>query len=734
MVLLAFATAAAAAPLTTRPPLILHSLSLDVLGGGKVTRDPDVPDYPAGNPVQLTAVPDSGWIFAGWSGGATGTTNPLRVTMDADRVIGATFTAVVWTITASAGSGGRISPGGLVPVSYGADQTFTITPLSGYHVVAVRVDGIAVGPVTSYTFLHVTADHTITAGFAVTTHTMTVKVVGVGSVTRSPNLAAYAEGSIVSLKATPGVGWLFDRWSGDTSGTANPVAVTMSVDRTVTASFRTDWTITASAGSGGTISPNGPVVVAPGGTQAFVITPDPGYQVADVEVDGASAGAVTGYTFTGVSTDHTIAARFSGTDYALTVGVVGHGRVTRDPELARYPEGSTVTLTAFPDPGSTFAAWGGDAAGNPNPLTVTMDAAKSVSAGFDVTDILASTAATFPSYAGGLPPAWGDDDNDGDPDLPLVRNDGHGVFSEMPGFRTLLANGNYHGGAWCDFDRDGNLDLALQPYGSGTRARLLKNQGDGTFVDMAPTLGMDIAGYGATAVWGDFDGDGWVDLFTPYYSYTKPNRSYLWHNNGNGTFTDVGVESGVELSNLPAGLNPEGACAGDFDDDGDLDLYCAGHLLRNDGTGHFADVRAAMGLPLVSDGAARWVDYDDDGDLDLSLRTAAGPQLFRNDGNQFNVGGQLGGRGQRRGPGPLPVAVQPAGAALPEPGERDIRPGPDVRPRRQLGADGLGGRRRRRGHGPARGGGGPTPAAEHAGEPAGVRGQLAQGHGAGFGG
>jgi len=169
LVLLAFATAAVAAPLTTRPPLILHSLSLDVLGDGRVTRDPDVPDYPAGNPVVLTAVPDSGWIFAGWSGGATGTTNPLRVTMDADRVIGATFTAVVWTITASAGSGGRISPGGLVPVSYGADQTFTITPLSGYHVVAVRVDGIAVGPVTSYTFLQVTADHTITASFAVTT-------------------------------------------------------------------------------------------------------------------------------------------------------------------------------------------------------------------------------------------------------------------------------------------------------------------------------------------------------------------------------------------------------------------------------------------------------------------------------------------------------------------------------------------------------------------------------------
>ena len=68
---------------------------------------------------------------------------------------------------------------------------------------------------------------------------------------------------------------------------------------------------------------------------------------------------------------------------------------------------------------------------------------------------------------------------------------------------------------------------------------------------------------------------GWVDLFTPYYSYSAPGRSYLWQNNGDGTVTDVAVTAGMYLANLPPGLNPEGACAGDFDDDGDLDLYVA---------------------------------------------------------------------------------------------------------------------------------------------------------------
>src|SRR5207249_1980291 len=202
--------------------------------------------------------------------------------------------------------------------------------------------------------------------------------------------------------------------------------------------------------------------------------------------------------------------------------------------LAAYGWGSTVQLTASPASGSAFAGWSGAATGTAVPVTLTMDADKAVTAHFTVAQVLQVTAATFPSYGSGLSPAWGDYDNDGDPDLPLMRNDGGGAFSEMPGLRTLLANGNYHGAAWCDFDRDGDLDLALQPYGGGAHARLLKNQGDGTFVDVAPSLGMDIAGFGATAVWGDFDGDGWPDLFMPYYSYTAPNRSYLWHNNGNG--------------------------------------------------------------------------------------------------------------------------------------------------------------------------------------------------------
>ncbi|TMQ71520.1 MAG: hypothetical protein E6K81_09890, partial [Candidatus Eisenbacteria bacterium] len=572
----------------------------------------------------------------GVSVGAVGSYTFTNVT--ADHTIQATFQSTTHTVTASAGANGAISPSGAVVVTDGAGQAFTITPALHYHVADVLVDGASVGAVASYTFTNVTADHAIAASFAIDTYTLTVSLAGngTGSVARSPNQATYPWGSTVQLTATPGAGSNFTAWSGAASGSTNPVTVTMTANQAVTATFTLkQWTLTASAGSNGTISPSGAVVVDHGTNQTFTITPDLHYHVADVLVDGASVGAVTTYAFSNVTANHTVAASFTIDTYTLTVSLVGSGTVAKSPDLAAYGWGSTVQLTASPASGSAFAGWSGAATGTAVPVTLTMDADKAVTAHFTVAQVLQVTAATFPSYGSGLSPAWGDYDNDGDPDLPLMRNDGGGAFSEMPGLRTLLANGNYHGAAWCDFDRDGDLDLALQPYGGGAHARLFRNQGDGTFVDVAPSLGMDVAGFGATAVWGDFDGDGWPDLFMPYYSYTAPNRSYLWHNNGNGTFTDVAVASGVDLSNLPAGLNPEGACAGDFDDDGALDLYSAGHLFQNDGTGQFTDVRAAMGLPLVSDGAARWVDYDDDGDLDLSLRTASGPRLFRNDGATF---------------------------------------------------------------------------------------------------
>ena len=241
-------------------------------------------------------------------------------------------------------------------------------------------------------------------------------------------------------------------------------------------------------------------------------------------------------------------------------------------------------------------------------------------------------------YPGTLPPAWGDLDGDGQPDLLMYQNTGD-AFVEMPGVRSMLGDGNYHGGAWCDYDRDGDMDAVLMPYATSASGynftHLFENTPDG-LKEVAPALGMDVVGFGETPSWGDFDADGWPDLFLPFYSHVAPFRSYFFKNLGNGQFLECADSAGLALPNIPAALRPEGVGVADWNGDGSLDIYCASHLLVNDGDGHFTDVRAQVGLPLVFDEGAQFVDHDDDGDLDLYLRTSQGPTLYRNDGGTFS--------------------------------------------------------------------------------------------------
>jgi uncharacterized repeat protein (TIGR02543 family) len=242
-----------------------------------------------------------------------------------------------------------------------------------------------------------------------------------------------------------------------------------------------------------------------------------------------------------------------------------------------------------------------------------------------------------PYYTGTVPPSWGDFDDDGFVDLPLYHNNANGTFSEIPGFRTLLNNGSYHGISWCDYDKDGKLDLALLGYATiPTSSLLLHQTGNGVFQDVAPAQGMSLNGaFGETAVWADFDGDGDEDLFAPYYSHIYPYKSFLYRNNGNGTFTDIATQAGVDLPNLPESLKPEGADAADWNGDGYLDLFCASHLFINDGTGHFTDIATQAGLPQAFDEGAMFLDYDNDGDLDLYVRRTDAPHLYRNDAGHF---------------------------------------------------------------------------------------------------
>jgi uncharacterized repeat protein (TIGR02543 family) len=144
------------------------------------------------------------------------------------------------------------------------------------------------------------------------TCTLTVAKVGNGTVTLDPAGGTYDYGTVVTLTATPATGYTFTGWSGDLSGTTNPTTITMDANKTVTATFAAlpTFTLTPSAGAGGTITPNTVQTVLQGGSTTFAIVPTAGYHIADVSVDGVSQGIISSYTFTNVTSNHAISARF----------------------------------------------------------------------------------------------------------------------------------------------------------------------------------------------------------------------------------------------------------------------------------------------------------------------------------------------------------------------------------------------------------------------------------------
>ena len=220
-------------------------------------------------------------------------------------------------------------------------------------------------------------------------------------------------------------------------------------------------------------------------------------------------------------------------------------------------------------------------------------------------------------------PAWADWDGDGDLDLPGYRNDA-GVFTDVSEASGLAIPGFYRGATWGDYDGDGDFDAIVLAYTNEVKPDFLfRNGGDGTFTDVAAANGMNHAGYGETANWADYDGDGDLDLLVANYECGA-----LWWNDGDGTFTEGIVASGIEMCVQigadPCGTystRPEGMTSFDVDGDGWLDVYAAGHLWQNQGDGTFVDrIDTAGALEAdVHDESFAPADIDNDGDLDLMI-------------------------------------------------------------------------------------------------------------------
>ncbi|MGA1198935.1 MAG: FG-GAP-like repeat-containing protein, partial [Candidatus Latescibacterota bacterium] len=211
----------------------------------------------------------------------------------------------------------------------------------------------------------------------------------------------------------------------------------------------------------------------------------------------------------------------------------------------------------------------------------------------------------------------------------LFENDGVGNFTAVTGEANDAGDGN--DGAWGDYDNDGYLDIYV---GNASTNVLYHNNGDGTFTELASGAGVANGNQAYGVTWGDYDNDGYLDL---YLSNWSPSNN-LYKNNGAGGFVDVTTATGTAA----VGLNGQGAGWADFDHDGDLDLYMAGDtgnvLYVNDGANTFHNLSVVGGVGSKANGRGiSWGDYDDDGDLDLYVTHYNSPNaLYRNDSNPNN--------------------------------------------------------------------------------------------------
>jgi len=242
----------------------------------------------------------------------------------------------------------------------------------------------------------------------------------------------------------------------------------------------------------------------------------------------------------------------------------------------------------------------------------------------------------------------------------LFINRGDGTFADRSEAAGLLPQVGAENCTHADFDNDGDLDVLLLrgAWESPLRPSLLRNDGHGSFTDVTVAAGLERPIASETAGWSDFDGDGDLDLYVGgEYRPKAPderNRGRLYRNNGDGTFVDVADLAGVRNDRFCRGV-----AWGDYDDDGHPDLYLSNQgqlnrLYRNNGDGTFADLAGSLGVAEPKGSYACWFwDYDNDGRLDLFvtgssatlsdvIRSHLGqptggerPRLYHNEGGRF---------------------------------------------------------------------------------------------------
>lgn len=389
---------------------IEYTLNLSGIGAGSVFVDGTPVSLPwsgsivCGTAATLQVVPDSCYEFAGWSGDLVGGSSPTAIVVDGPKSVTASFVLSEYTLSLSGTAGGSVLVDG-TPVSVpwsdtypcGAAVSLGAVPDSRYEFVGWSGD---LSGDTSPTVIVVDGAKSVAASFALIQYTLIIDGTDGGSVlvdgtpVSLPWSNSYACDTTVSLEALPESCYEFAGWSGDAAGLDSPIAVTMDGAKSVSANFTLiEYTLTLSGTEGGSVLVDGTSVSLPwsdsfgcGTTVTLEATPDTCYEFEGWSGDVTSEESQISVTVDG---DTSVAATFEQIQYLLSIAGTG-GSVMVDGVPCELPWsgsmlcGATVSLEAVPDAHKEFTGWSGDLAGAENPIDVTMDGEKAVTAHFSL--------------------------------------------------------------------------------------------------------------------------------------------------------------------------------------------------------------------------------------------------------------------------------------------------------------------------------------------------------------
>ena len=246
---------------TSDPVGETFTLSVSQPTGGSIS--PTGGDYEAGTVVTITATADEGYLFNQWTGDATGTSNPVTVTMDDNKSVSATFnqTLIYYDLAVTVEGQGSTD---LTPGSYleGTSLSYSASAASGWLLSDIIINGVSYGP--TLPIINMDSDKDVIVVFteeSVTYHSISLTITGSGTVEQSPEGTSFPAGTEITLTAIAAEGWIFTGWNGDISLDPSTVTITLDSDMSVTAVFEEDdpdtYTLSVSISGNGTVDPLG---------------------------------------------------------------------------------------------------------------------------------------------------------------------------------------------------------------------------------------------------------------------------------------------------------------------------------------------------------------------------------------------------------------------------------------------------------------------------------------------